>query len=289
MTQLPFGGPHTQEKLAVLANYLSAYQKVLKNTQLTTVFFDAFAGTGKIPLEESGGLFQDVEEADPFIEGSAKRALSVNPPFGRYIFVEKSRRKAVSLEGLKTEFPHLRDRIDVDQADANEAIQNFCANTDWKRTRAVLFLDPFGNQVGWEAIRAIAMTKAIDLWYLFPAHLGINRQISASGDFDAAKAASLDWVLGTDQWRQEFIATKTHQNLWGEAQETSTKQATIDSITRFMIRRMKDEFRGVVLDEWLPLGRGRSHWYSLLFACANPSSAAKEIAERVARAVMKRK
>lgn len=56
-----------------------------------------------------------------------------------------------------------------------------------------------------------------------------------------------------------------------------------------MIERMKTVFKGVVLDEWLPLGRGGSHWYSLLFACANPSSQAKQIAERVARAVMIRK
>jgi hypothetical protein len=67
------------------------------------------------------------------------------------------------------------------------------------------------------------------------------------------------------------------------------KQATVDSITRYMIKRMKQVFKGVVLDEWLPLGRGGSHWYSLLFACSNPSTAATKIAERVARAVMKRK
>jgi len=128
------------------------------------------------------------------------------------------------------------------------------------------------------------------IWqYLFPAHLGINRQISASGEFDASKASSLDRALGTSHWREEFVATIRSQNLWGEAQDISFKQATVDSVTRFMIKRMKRVFKGVVLDEWLPLGRGGSHWYSLLFACANPSAKATEIAERVARAVMKRK
>ena len=56
-----------------------------------------------------------------------------------------------------------------------------------------------------------------------------------------------------------------------------------------MIERMKTIFQGIVLDEWLPLGRGGSHWYWLLFAGANPSRKANEIAERVARAVMIRK
>ena len=289
MAQLPFAGMHTVEKLKVLENYLAAYQKVLKNTNFETVFFDAFAGTGEIPIDEVGGLFQDVEEADPFIEGSAKRALGVKPPFSRYIFVEQNRRKAALLQDLKSDFPHLSARIHIERADANIAVEEFCKKTDWTRSRSVMFLDPFGNQVGWNTIEAIARTRAIDLWYLFPAHLGINRQISASGNFDIHKGASLDRVLGTSEWREEFVAQIDRENLWGETEQVSFKQSTVDSVTRFMIKRMKAVFKGVVLDEWLPLGRGGTHWYSLIFACANPSAKATEIAERVARAVMTRK
>jgi three-Cys-motif partner protein len=289
MGQLSFGGMHTEEKLQVLENYLAAYQKVLKNSGLQTVFFDAFAGTGEIPSEEVGGLFEDVEEAEPFIEGSARRALGVTPPFTSYVFVEKSRRKVASLKALKSEFPDLSSRIHVERADANVAVERFCMDTDWKRTRAVMFLDPFGNQVGWNSLEAIARTRAIDLWYLFPAGLGVNRQISAEGELDEKKASSLDFMLGTQRWRNEFIGTVRNQTLWGEEQEKQIKQASVDSVTRFMIKRMKSIFSGMVLDEWLPLGRGGSHWYSLLFACANPSPKATEIAERLASAVMKRK
>lgn len=289
VAQLPFAGMHTVEKLKVLERYLAAYVTVLKRTSFETVFFDAFAGTGEIPIEEGGGLFQDVEEAEPFIEGSAKRALGVRPPFRRYIFVEQSKKKAALLEQLKRDFPYLSERIHIERSDANIAVDEFCKKTDWKRTRSVMFLDPFGNQVGWGTIEAIARTRAIDLWYLFPAHLGINRQISASGQFDKYKAASLDKVLGTSEWREQFVAQINRENLWGEIEQTSFKQSTVDSVTRFMIERMKTVFKGVVLDEWLPLGRRGSHWYSLIFACANPNPNAKEIAERVARAVMVRK
>jgi hypothetical protein len=87
--------------------------------------------------------------------------------------------------------------------------------------------------------------------------------------------------------RQTLI--RNRENLWGDAEQISFKQSTVDSVTRFMIKRMKSTFKGIVLDEWLPLGRGGSHWYSLLFACANPSVKATEIAERLARAVMVRK
>src|SRR3954451_13363254 len=142
MAQLPFAGMHTDHKLQVLQNYLAAYQKVLKNKAFTTVFFDAFAGTGELPLEPGGGLFQDVEEALPFIEGSARRALSIGRPFSKYVFVEKSKRKAALLEGLRADFRHLSDRIFIERADANEAIEKFCKETNWKNHRAVMFLDP---------------------------------------------------------------------------------------------------------------------------------------------------
>jgi three-Cys-motif partner protein len=177
MAQLPFAGMHTVEKLRVLESYLVAYQRVMKNTSFETIFFDAFAGTGDIPIEELGGLFQDVEEVDPFLEGSARRALAVKPPFAKYIFVERSKRKAAVLQSLKSEFAHLSKRIQIERADANVAVERFCTDINWQRTRAVMFLDPFGNQVGWNTIEAIARTRGIDLWYLFPAHLGINRQI----------------------------------------------------------------------------------------------------------------
>ncbi|GAI54351.1 unnamed protein product, partial [marine sediment metagenome] len=50
-----------------------------------------------------------------------------------------------------------------------------CNNYKWQNNRAVLFLDPYGMQVNWETIKAIANTEAIDLWYLFPFGIGVNR------------------------------------------------------------------------------------------------------------------
>jgi three-Cys-motif partner protein len=46
-------------------------------------------------------------------------------------------------------------------------MRKICDN-DWRSHRAVLFLDPYGMQVEWQTIEAIAKTAAIDLWLLFP-------------------------------------------------------------------------------------------------------------------------
>lgn len=63
---------------------------------------------------------------------------------------------------LKQEFPDRAARIDIQQGDANEKIQALCAKS-WRSRRAVLFLDPYGMQVEWQTIEAIARTKAIGL------------------------------------------------------------------------------------------------------------------------------
>ena len=60
-------------------------------------------------------------------------------------------------------------------ADANSYLIDLCTNYRWEYHRAVLFLDPFGMQVTWDTIKAIAGTEAIDLWYLFPLGVGVNR------------------------------------------------------------------------------------------------------------------
>lgn len=93
--------------------------------------------------------------------------MKVEPSFDRYIFIERDAKRCTELLGLKAEFPSLADNIVVEEGEANAAIQSLCAK-DWKSRRAVLFLDPYGMQVEWQTIEAIARTKGIDLWLLFP-------------------------------------------------------------------------------------------------------------------------
>jgi three-Cys-motif partner protein len=139
--------------------------------------------------------------------------------------------------------------------------------------------------VSWETIIAIAATEAIDLWYLFPAGLGVYRQISKSGDIHETHEASLDKLFGTHEWRNVFVETQSENDLF-EARENRKKQATVESVTRFMAERMRTVFKGGVLDEWLPLGSKGIHMYSLMFAWANPSKKAK-LAGKLARAVLR--
>ena len=286
--QSRFAGKHTIRKLEAIDKYLRAFQTVMKRQRFTTVFFDAFAGTGDLPsVSPSGSMFSEASDGANFIEGSARRALRVVPSFDRYVFVEQMKGKVEELLKLKTEFSELRSHIFVIQADANAAVTDFCARTNWTTTRSVLFLDPFGNQVSFSTLEVVARCN-IDLWYLFPAGIGVNRQISADGAIVTSAEQSLDRLYGTPDWRNVLIQHRSIPTLFGDV-VFSEKESTADVATRLMIERMKPIFHGHVLDRWLPLGRGGGHWYSLIFACGNPNQRAWEIGSRIAEAVMKRK
>jgi three-Cys-motif partner protein len=145
--------------------------------------------------------------------------------------------------------------------------------------------------VEWGTIETVAGTEGIDLWYLFPAGLGVHRQIGRDGTVHDTHEASLDRLFGTPTWREACIADDDGRQpelpgLLAQEVHLHVRIASPDSITRFMIARMKTVFKGGVLDDWLPLGPRGHHSYSLIFAWANPSEKAKK-AGKIAQAVMR--
>ena len=198
--------------------------------------------------------------------------------------MEKSASKARDLRKLKFAYPAISERIQVKCGDANDELINFCRERNWKKWRAVVFLDPYGNQVSWKTLEEVAKTKAIDLWYLFPAGPGVHRQISDLGVVDPTHTESLDRLMGTHEWATQFVEVEPIPDLFDDRRLRSTKTATVDYITEYMIKRMTALFNCGVLDEWLPLST-KGIKYSLIFASANP--AAWKLASRLAKGVLR--
>lgn len=240
-------------------------------------------------MRESLPLIDEAAEVSEVTEGSARRALRTLPSFDRYLFIDAKRRNVSSLRGLKDEFPSVADKIFVERGDANDAIEEYCDNHR-NSDRAVIFLDPFGNQVRWETIETIARTVGIDLWYLFPAGLGVLRQISEDGTPHIDAEESLDAMFGTPEWRNHLVEQHDQQmEMFSGSSEAARRVESADAVTRYMIARMKGPFGGRVLDSWLPLGQGRRHWYSLILAWSNPSDKATELVRRVGTDIMRRR
>jgi three-Cys-motif partner protein len=180
--QEEFGGAWTQQKLEALGKYLRAYTTIFKRNQrakfYSISYVDAFAGTGTLRRPELGQLAEFVpgllEAEEEFRKGSVKRALEIDPPFDEYVFIEKSARKCDELRAVASKMASRNVRI-INE-DANGAILKWCRKLNARRQRAVVFLDPFGASVKWEAIAAIGKTRAVDLWVLFP-FSAVNRML----------------------------------------------------------------------------------------------------------------
>ena len=289
-----FGGNWTTAKLDVVADYLAAYTTALKNTSFRKAYIDAFAGTGyrdakpesEVDLYSQSLPFPDLAEQEPqdLLEGSAVRALKTAPRFDSYVFIERSPERCKQLEKLRSQFPHLANAIQIREGEANLEIQALCSK-NWSSHRAVLFLDPYGMQVEWKTIDAIAKTKAIDLWVLFPLGIGVNRLLTKSGGIPQSWRRRLDLLLGTEDWFEEFYSVESRPTLFGKPEEQVVK-ARLDTIGQYFIRRLKTVFAGVAEEPKVLVNSANCPLYLLCFAVGNPKGVS--IALKIANHLLKK-
>jgi three-Cys-motif partner protein len=282
-----FGGEHTRRKLDVVAKYLVAYVAVMKKQDFRLIYVDGFAGSGgstskgeaQAPMDPT--LFPSAD----FLEGSPIRALTVEPPFDHYIFIDKKDENVRSLSNLCAEFPGRK--IEVVHGDANDRLIEFCDRIAADRlNRAVVFLDPFGLSVRWQTIERIAATRKVDLWYLVPVD-GMSRQIKDDGSF-LPGAAKIDEIWGSGTWRTKAVRqVDVAADLFGGVDERLEKIAKAKQFSEMFRDHLQDVFAGGVAKTYLPLGRGRRHDFSLMFACANPSPAASQAAMRIPNHILR--
>lgn len=283
-SQSRFGGTHTEKKLKVIEEYLEAFLKIVSRYPLHTVYIDAFAGTGVIPNDLGGELLKDIEDAETLRMGSAIRALKLERKFKEYIFIEENRRKLSELKTrVQREVPNAKN-VQYVNGDAAVELVKLSAKLKRNDVRSVVFLDPYGSQVPWSTLAALAETKHVDLWYLFPSGLSVNRQIPLDRKFTTEQKESLNRLFGPHDWESRLLRTEPEFDLFGSRERI--ERANIDDITRFMIECMSSIFAGDVSKKWLPLGRDGRHWYSLVFAMANSSKKAKDAGHRVAKHLM---
>jgi three-Cys-motif partner protein len=282
-----FGGDWTSEKLKVLEAYLKSYTTALKRQQFKTAYIDAFAGTGYRAASDHDSqdwgqtdLFGELgePEAKLWLDGSARLALKIDPRFDKYIFIERNQKRCIALEELKTDFPKLANDIDIRRSEANKAITSLCQK-NWKGRRAVLFLDPYGMQVEWTTILAIARTEAIDMWLLFPLGIGVNRLLTRTASIPEAWTRRLDLLLGTSDWFDAFYSFEERRDLFGEPVDRVVKAST-ETIGKFFNDPLKDIFAGVAKHPRVLRNRVGCPLYLLCYAAGNPKGA--PVAVRIA-------
>jgi three-Cys-motif partner protein len=276
MAAADWGGRWTQKKLGMLRQYLDKYTTALKRQPFTRLYIDAFAGSGALPTAASGPQTElPLEGFEQLAKGSARLALEVDPPFSKYVFIEKDRIKIQELSNaLVRDYPALAARMSFLNEDANNAVVQLCGATNWRNHRAVAFLDPYGMQVDWKTVEAIAATKAIDLWYLFPAGIGVGRMVPRQVDqMPDAWAATIDRCLGTTGWRSVAYSERLVGDLFEPDRLAHDRTFDVGKIEKFVLTRLSEIFAGVgKRGAYLKNSRGNV-MYVLFFACGNANGA----------------
>ena len=211
--------------------------------------------------------------------GSAVLALEIDLPFAEYHFGDLRPRRVNALKRLASEYDG-RCKIFVESGDANDIVERFCARLSQDRNlRSVVFLDPYGLQVNWSSLKALAATKRADVWCLAPME-GLIRQLSHDREkLNEDKADRLDAFLGTPDWRDFY---KASQGFGFVENPTESRKIDIPGLEDFVLQRLRKIFVGEVFAP-LPIFRmgTRHHMFSLYCAIANPSENAVNAAGRI--------
>lgn len=228
----PEVGAWAHTKLDRLERYLKAYMTVFSKPQRYAhyhcAYIDAFAGTGDHrvrsdpPDEATGHLFDEPKEDTPskaaFNDGSPRRALGIEPPFHSYVFVEQDPTRVTQLQRLHQDFPNRRIRIYQDDCNAYLHQLARSPKANWSRHRAVVFLDPYGMQVQWATVEALAKTQAIEVIINFPVWMAVQRMLPRDGAPPESWMQRLDETFGTRGWYDVMYAEspRAQQGLFTE-------------------------------------------------------------------------
>lgn len=287
-----FGGVWTEIKLRALSDYLGFYQNALKNQGFETWYIDAFAGTGDRHAElKQGGIFENspIEHVERILDGSARKALKIAPPFTHYWFAEQHRGRARQLEHLKSEWPY---DIQVRSGEANIELRNLFASRPWSggytagRQRGVVFLDPYGMSVDWETLEVLAATQKVDVWYLFPRAAVIHQLANDIGGIDDGKRRALARIFGGDDWEDEFYRSTPAQHSFFDPApvEGKGRHATPEQIAAFARKRLGKLF--CYVSDPLPL-IVNGHDYFELYCLSNNRNAIPLIHKGVEHVIRK--
>jgi three-Cys-motif partner protein len=287
-----FGGAHTEPKLQCLREYLEAYSIALKKQNFARLYVDAFAGTGS--RAEVRPAIPILGRAEPEIvttQGSADIALNTLPQFHHISLIEQDPSKIGALQEVIKRSGH--PRAQVREGDANKIVKEICHKTPWRGRgtigngiRGVIFLDPYGMEVEWSTVEAIAKTEALDCWYFFPLS-GLYRNAPRDPlKLDPIKIDSVNKLLGAEEWRDALYAKPPPVETMFGMFDGVERRIDVDAIEDYVQKRLASVFKGTVLKPMRINNALGKPLASLFFAVSNRSPAAVGLATSIASHIL---
>lgn len=169
--------------------------------------------------------------------------------------------------------------------DANAVLAQYASSMDWRTTRALVFLDPFGLEVRWETISLLAETGGWDVWYLFPLS-GVIRMMQKDGQIPDTWMVRLDQLFGTHDWFAEFYVADMQESLFDGEQEIVYRDADTQQFVTYICNRLKTVFPEVSKAGILRNQKG-APLFALILGVSNPSKPAQAAALHIGNHLVK--
>jgi three-Cys-motif partner protein len=202
-------GKWSEEKLELLEKYLKAYARIMNSQKRKWLkafhYIDAFAGSGQARAKDE----------ERYIEGSPLRALQCDPPFDCYWFIEMSPWRVEKLKSLQSQFPNRK--VIIRQGDCNQILrEEIIPQITWgSNQRALIFLDPYGLQVEWTTVVALAKARTFDIFVNFPL-MAVTRILKRGQSPEPWAKDLLNKVMGNTDWLQQIYRPSEQLRLFGK-------------------------------------------------------------------------
>jgi three-Cys-motif partner protein len=223
--QLDTVGYWTEIKLHILQEYADAYAKILQKQPLIrhVAYIDAFAGAGAHISKTSGEQ----------IHGSPELALSVQPAFSHYHFIEMDENRAKRLRQQ-----YRQPNVTVCQGDCNQVLLRDvfpqCRYEDYRR--ALCLLDPYKLNPNWEVVETAGKMRSVEIFLNFmimDANMNVLRNNPDSVLADQAARMTAFW--GDDSWRK--TAYEAEAGLFGPMEEKVPNEAVVSAYRQRLLNR----------------------------------------------------
>jgi three-Cys-motif partner protein len=252
-------GRWSEVKLQILGDYASAYTTVLANQPRIRkfVYIDAFAGAGVHISKQTG------EE----VPGSPAIALSVDPPFDEFHWIDLDRSRVSQLEKLASG----RSNIHLYHEDCNDVLLNKvfpqCRYEDY--ARALCLLDPYKLAVDWNVLATAGKMRSIEVFYNFMImDANMNMFLRKPETIRRTEIDRMNAVWGDDSWRKTTY--RQERTLFGEVDKKRSNEAVAEAF-----RKRLEEVAGFqYVPEPVPMRNSRGAVvYYLYFASQNKTGA----------------
>lgn len=255
------------------------------------LYFDGFAGTGSRSEEEKQ------QEKDSFIElfgenlvdtgeisvyqGAAERVVQLEQTmrgFDYYYFIDKFEENCAKLELKLSAYPTKGYKI-FRPGDANDMTLRLAEALEKnKKLKALVFLDPFGLQIDWKSIEALA-NKSVDLWILLPTGVIINRLLRKDGTLMYPEKLEQFFGMSEDEIHNRFYNRHVERGLFGETEKYEKVNDSINQIAELFCERLGELFQYVTIKPLILRNANNVPIYHFAFASDNPTAA--KIAQQI--------